>query len=203
MHKTAVSLLLCFVGHHDKAYQWAERRKLETHPKTGAAQLVEIRERVEEIAVPRYIEFEQPMPVRPAPAKPILFAHISEDELLGYGVPAEWLADVRAANEDTLLDLTDHLPAEAAEALLELATGGRPRTPDATIVVVPPAVDYLDISYDFSRRRSEALDLPNGTRSPACSIYQSIRAPSVIESADVFPLARRSAISRSMRSPHV
>ena len=23
------SLLLCFVGHHDKAYDWAERRKLE------------------------------------------------------------------------------------------------------------------------------------------------------------------------------
>ena len=32
--------------HHDKAYDWAERRKLETHPKTGAAQLVEIRETV-------------------------------------------------------------------------------------------------------------------------------------------------------------
>ena len=33
-----------------------------------------------------------------------LFAGISDDELLGYGVPAEWLADVRSANEDTLLD---------------------------------------------------------------------------------------------------
>ena len=44
VHKTASSLLLCYVDHHDKAYAWAERRKLETHPKTGAAQLVEIRE---------------------------------------------------------------------------------------------------------------------------------------------------------------
>ena len=42
VHKTAASLLLCYVDHHDKAYLWAERRKLETHPKTGAAQLVEI-----------------------------------------------------------------------------------------------------------------------------------------------------------------
>ena len=33
----------------------------------------------------------------------------------------------RAATEDTLLALADHLPAEAAEALLELATGGKPR----------------------------------------------------------------------------
>ena len=42
-------------------------------------------------------------------------------------MPAEWLADVREANEDTLLTLADHLPCEAAEALLELATGGKPQ----------------------------------------------------------------------------
>src|ERR1700730_17247270 len=51
-HTTQGSLLLCYVGHHDKAYDWAERRKLETHPKTGAAQLVEIRETVQEIFIP-------------------------------------------------------------------------------------------------------------------------------------------------------
>ena len=33
VHKTADSLLPCYVGHHDKAYDWAERHKLETHPK--------------------------------------------------------------------------------------------------------------------------------------------------------------------------
>ena len=37
VHKTPGSLLLCYVDHHDQAYDWAERRKLETHPKTGAA----------------------------------------------------------------------------------------------------------------------------------------------------------------------
>ena len=52
VHKSEASLLLCYVDHHDEAYRWAERRKLETHPKTGAAQLVEIRERVQEIFVP-------------------------------------------------------------------------------------------------------------------------------------------------------
>src|SRR5690606_31628203 len=52
VHKTAGSLLLCYVDHHDRAYAWAERRKLETHPKTGAAQLVEIRETVKEVVVP-------------------------------------------------------------------------------------------------------------------------------------------------------
>ncbi|MBS0614713.1 MAG: DNA helicase, partial [Proteobacteria bacterium] len=52
VHRTAGSLLLCYVDHHDRAYAWAERRKLETHPKTGAAQLVELRERVQEIVRP-------------------------------------------------------------------------------------------------------------------------------------------------------
>src|SRR5450631_3929 len=92
-HRTETSLLLCFVGHHDPAYHWAERRKLETHPKTGAAQLVELRETVQEIAIPRYVDVPQA-----APPKPLLFARLSDDQLLGYGVPSEWLADVRNAN---------------------------------------------------------------------------------------------------------
>jgi len=90
VHRTAGNLLLCYVGHHDEAYRWAERRKLEIHPKTGAAQLVEIRERVEEVFVHRYVQAEPP-----PQAKPPLFAGISEGALLAYGVPEEWLGDVR------------------------------------------------------------------------------------------------------------
>jgi mRNA-degrading endonuclease RelE of RelBE toxin-antitoxin system len=124
VHKTAASLLLCYVDHHDDAYDWAERRKIETHPKTGAAQLVEIRETVKEIAVPKYIEVEQP-----ALPKPPLFAGVPEETLLSYGVPTEWLDDVHKATEESLFELSDHLPREAAEALLELATGGTPLMP--------------------------------------------------------------------------
>jgi superfamily I DNA/RNA helicase/mRNA-degrading endonuclease RelE of RelBE toxin-antitoxin system len=124
VHKTGTSLLLCYVNHHDEAYQWAERRKVETHPKTGAAQLVEIRERVQQIAIPKYVEAE-PKPQ----AKPPLFSALSDDQLLAFGVPREWLGDTRNANEDSVLDLAGHLPAEAAEALLNLATGGAIRTP--------------------------------------------------------------------------
>src|SRR5882672_6502965 len=64
VHRTDSSLLLCYVDHHDRAYAWAERRKLETHPATGAAQFVEIRERVQEIVVPAYV----------APPEPPIFA---------------------------------------------------------------------------------------------------------------------------------
>ena len=132
VHRTASSFLLCYVDHHDAAYQWAERRRLERHPTTGAAQLVEIRETVREIPVPRYVEVDVPAAARlvasgrPATSREAIFGGASDDYLLGYGVPVEWLGDVRAATEDTLLDLADHLPAEAAEALLQIATGGAP-----------------------------------------------------------------------------
>ena len=55
VHRRQGSFMLCYVDHHDYAYRWAERRKLETHPRTGAAQLVEVRETVEEVPVPVYV----------------------------------------------------------------------------------------------------------------------------------------------------
>lgn len=121
VHRTENSILLCYVDHHDKAYRWAERRKLETHPKTGAAQIVEIRERVEEVAIPVYVESERPV------GKPFIFEHLNEEELLGYGVPPDWMEDVKRATEDSLLEIADHLPSEASEALLDIATGVTPR----------------------------------------------------------------------------
>jgi mRNA-degrading endonuclease RelE of RelBE toxin-antitoxin system len=146
VHKTATSVLLCYVDHHDKAYKWAERRKLEVHPKTGAAQWVEIRERVEEIVVLRGgmetaesegYEERTSAPIGFPKPKPLLFAGTSDEELLSYGVPTEWLPDVRKVDEESLLILADHLPAEAVEALLELATGGSPQP----IVAIEPGTD--------------------------------------------------------------
>jgi len=123
VHRTQDSLLLAYVGHHDDAYQWAERRRLETHPRTGAAQWVEVRERVQEVSVPKYVEAA----AAPAP-KATAFASVSSDDLLTCGVPLEWVDEVRRATEDGLLELCQHLPAEAAEALLDLATGAVPAT---------------------------------------------------------------------------
>lgn len=159
VHKSQDSLLLCYADHHDPAYHWAERRKLETHPKTGAAQLVEVREMVKEITVPKYVEAEQPVP-----AKPALFTGLTDEELLRFGVPAEWLPDVRTADEDSVLELADHLPGEAAEALLDLATGVTPQ-------VTPPAPAGTDpFEHPDALRRfrvmsdveelSRALDYP-------------------------------------------
>ena len=159
VHRSADNLLLCYVDHHDKAYQWAERRKLETHPKTGAAQLVEIRETVREIAVPTYVAEELP-----AATKPGLLENVSEDELLEFGVPVEWLTDVRKADEDGLLEISDYLPAEAAEALLELATGGRPQKPTVVVGSADP-FDHPDAQRRFrvmadADELSRALEYP-------------------------------------------
>lgn len=133
VHKTGSNLLLCYVDHHDAAYRWAERRRLEKHPRTGAAQIVEIREKVREIEVPRYVEVETMAGPMADDARQI-FVDVSKDELLGYGVPPEWLDDVKQATEDSLLELSDHLPAEAAEALLDLATGELPARPLVPLV---------------------------------------------------------------------
>jgi mRNA-degrading endonuclease RelE of RelBE toxin-antitoxin system len=122
VHRSETALVLCYVDHHDKAYAWGERRRLVTHPTTGAAQLIEVRETVHEVVVPRYVEARAPVA-----ASRRLFANLADEELLRYGVPPEWLDDVRSATEDTILTLADDLPGEAAEALLEHATGGTPQ----------------------------------------------------------------------------
>jgi hypothetical protein len=146
VHKTAASLLLCYVGHHDDAYTWAERRKIERHPTTGAAQLVEVRERVEEIPIFKPVVVEAPMV-----PKPPLFDNLRKFELMAFGVPAEWVDDVREATEDALLDVVAHLPQEAQEALLKLAVGERPEPSK------PASVDADPFAHPDAQRRFRAL----------------------------------------------
>ncbi len=136
VHRTGADLLLAYVDHHDDAYQWAERRKLERHPTTGAMQLVEVRERIEEVTVGRPADVAEP--VSPPAAKPRLFDNLRKVELMAFGVPEDWIEDVRAVTEDTLFDVIAHLPQEAQEALLKLAVGEQPAPPVATPAEVDP-----------------------------------------------------------------
>lgn len=167
VHKTQSSLLLCYVDHHDNAYAWAERRKLETHPKTGAAQFVEIRETVQEIRVPVYVQAQTATTTRSQPQGILLFANTPDEQLLGFGVPKEWLHDVKQATEDSILALADHLPAEAAEALLELATGGSPRMAVSPVEIGSIAikdhsarVDALAFAHPDAQRRFRTIETP-------------------------------------------
>jgi superfamily I DNA/RNA helicase/mRNA-degrading endonuclease RelE of RelBE toxin-antitoxin system len=151
VHKTEASLMLCYVDHHDAAYAWAERRKIERHPQTGAAQLVEVRETVREIVVPRYVEAPIAVPAGAAAPKP-LFIDVPEWVFLSYGVPVEWMDDVRAATEETLFDVAEHLPGEAAELLLNLATGA---PPPPLPLDLPPHVDAF--AHPDAQRRFRVI----------------------------------------------
>jgi hypothetical protein len=151
VHNTAQSFLLAYVGHHDDAYRWAERRRIEVHPKTGAIQIVEVRERIEEITPQRPYQHDdileevphsQPSLRQPAtsdlpPSQP--FLELSQDNLLSIGVPQDWISDIRIATEDQFLDLATHLPAEASEALLEYVSTGSLKVPAPVIVSDPYA----------------------------------------------------------------
>ena len=158
VHRTAASLLLTYVDHHDKAYAWAERRRIERHPTTGAMQLVEVRERVEEVVA---------TPAAPALAsasKPKLFDNLRKFELMAFGVPEDWVDDVRRADEDSLFDVVAHLPQEAQEALLKLAVGEKPEPPahapvEADPFAHPDAQRRFRVLKDVEEL-SRALDAP-------------------------------------------
>ncbi len=159
VHRTASSLLICYVDHHDRAYGWVERRRLEVHPRTGAAQLVELRETVQEIVVHRHVD---------ALAKPYearrLFENISIDSLLGFGVPTEWVNAVRDADEDGFFRLADHLPAEASQALLEIAAGGGWPLPAPLIPYRNEEPLPARTSVDADAELASALEHPDAQR---------------------------------------
>ncbi|WP_237152184.1 3'-5' exonuclease [Oryzibacter oryziterrae] len=142
LHKTGDSVLLAYANHHDDAYRWAERRRLERHPDTGAMQLVEVRERIEVAETPRSgsVDANPPQGVR-------LFDNLRKFELMGFGVPADWVDAVREATEETLFDVITHLPQEAQETLLKLAVGEKPE------VIGPSAPPQDGYAHPDAQRR--------------------------------------------------
>lgn len=150
VHRTASSILLVYVDHHDDAYRWAERRKIERHPTTGAMQLVEVRERVEEVEIFKH-RGAPATPEPSAPPAPRLFDNLRKFELMAFGVPEEWVNDVRQATEDTLFDIIEHLPSEAQEALLKLAVGEKPLPPE------PAPVEADPFAHPDAQRRFRVL----------------------------------------------
>ncbi len=130
VHKTQASFMLAYIDHHDKAYSWAARRRIEAHPRTGAIQIVEVHERVEADATPLGVGLAEPRPQFEAFTTKPIFKGLSEDQLLNVGAPADWIADIRSWSEERFFQMSDRLPAEVAEALLDYAATGRLPTPE-------------------------------------------------------------------------
>ena len=130
IHRDGDSTLVCYVDHHDNAYAWANNRKLEVHPTTGAAQLVEISEVSREVVVPVYINKRVEREITEGKRKvrkPL--ADYADEFLMRYGVPEAWLQRLKEVTEDQVLNVIDHLPGEAVEAVLDLAIGTIPPPP--------------------------------------------------------------------------
>jgi hypothetical protein len=130
--------ILCYVDHHDAAYQWAERHRMGVHPTTGAAQLVKLETRTEVV-------------VKRVEGEPAVFARYEDGYLLGLGVPSEWLPAVRAVGMSSFERLLEQLPAEAAERLLDLALGNP--VPLPTVTLAPDPFLHPD-----ARRRFHVVD---------------------------------------------
>jgi mRNA-degrading endonuclease RelE of RelBE toxin-antitoxin system len=142
VHKTKDSVALCYVDHHDPAYAWAEARRLEIHPQTGAAQLVEVRERIEEVVKQVVKEVE---------TEAAVFAQHEDRYLLALGVPESWLMAVRSVGWKGLERLAGHLPAEAYERLVALACGEPVPTPE-------PQPKGSPFAHPDAQRRFRVLD---------------------------------------------
>lgn len=195
LHRTAASMLVAYVDHHDRAYAWAERRRIETHPRTGAVQIVEVLERIEEAQPDLVRRWTEPVDVPadgappPAPAQP-LFAKLGDEDLLSVGVPEDWLGPVRSASEAGFYDLAEHLPGEAAEALLEYAATGVLRRPEATEPAAPVADPFR---HPDARRRFFTVETAEELRA-------ALDAPWEKWSVFLHP-SQRAVVERSYNGP--
>ncbi len=123
LHQNNGMLTLLYAGHHEDAYRWAERRRMENHPVTGTLQIVETAEAAQnEVSVADLTSNSTRT-----------FAGYDDDYLLSLGVPTDWLTIIRQIqNDDQLLAVCQKLPEEVAERLVTLSTG--------ELVTPPPPV---------------------------------------------------------------
>jgi len=122
---------------------------------------VEIRETVREIQIPLHIPAEAA--TNPEPKRPL--SNLTEADLLSYCVPSEWIPDVRTADDDMLLVIASHLPGEAAEAIIDLATGTTPTKPEVRPPDQSNPYEHPDAQRRFrvltgTEELARALDYP-------------------------------------------
>ncbi len=99
--------IFLWLGHHDRAYEWAHRKKVSIHPDTGAIQIFEAIN-ADETSVPRKTKSEPNT----------LFNALRDRQLRRLGVPSELISVVRGIKDKADLDRCEpSLPRDAFEAL--------------------------------------------------------------------------------------
>ena len=107
MMEAEANWLLLWVDHHDEAYAWAERKRLEINPKTKILQLYTV---VEKKETPAYV--------------PKIFDKFTDEQLLSLGLPEPMLPFVRSlTNKGQFYENKAYFPDEAFEYLEWLITG--------------------------------------------------------------------------------
>ena len=186
INRNGGNAVLCYVAHHDDAYAWARRRKLETHETTGAAKFVVIDERVVEVI--KRITSVQATPAEDDPGSQQPFRNLNDTTLLGYGVPRNWLEVVREASVETFLSVIgDDLPDEAQEYLLAVANGETPE--------VAPKPSVRDpFAHPDAKRRFHVIGDDDG------AVRQALAAPWEAWHLFLHP-SQREAVERDHNGP--
>lgn len=141
VHENGGDYVLLYVDHHDPAYDWASRRRLQPNPETGAMQLTSIEEVTQVIT--RTVTQTHTYP----------FKDRDPTYLMALGVPEDHLDAVRNVSEEHAIALLEILPDEVSERLFELMEGK---------LVLPPVrthgdpYDHPDARRHFSVTTDEA-----------------------------------------------
>ncbi len=143
--ETGVYLLL-WVDHHDEAYEWAERKRIEVNPKTGVLQVFDIQNSTEEAE-------------KPKPKADSLFLAATDADLLELGVPQEQLSYVRSfTDQKAFFAASDTFPHDTFEYLSWIIEG----------IPVSEVIEYAKDERGESHQGgsiSEALNVPLSLKS--------------------------------------
>jgi superfamily I DNA/RNA helicase/mRNA-degrading endonuclease RelE of RelBE toxin-antitoxin system len=142
--------LMLYVDHHDAAYQWAEKRKIEINPNTGSLQVFTVEEGALEHS-PEPAEVSQPG----------LFDAIRDRQLLQLGVPEDTLPLVRSMKIEADLEtalISEQIPKDAHDGLFMLMAGASfEEAWNEVVPAAPEVVDTEDFTAALTRPESRAL----------------------------------------------
>jgi len=142
--------LMLYVDHHDDAYNWASKKKIEINPNTGSLQVFTVEEALE----------SEKAKENGVASQPGFFDAIRDRQLLQLGVPEEALQLVRKMKIEADLEtakINEQIPVDAYEGLFLLMAGASFEEAYNEVVPVEPVdVDTTDFTAALTRPETMA-----------------------------------------------